>query len=149
MGYDPNAGTGTNGQTTVTALNVPPTGYNVWAAGYGIGIGEETNDNDGDLVDNIHEYGAGGNPNDPLDKGYESVFTNTGGSMEYLYAQRTDDANLDYYLETTTDLIAVPWADTGYSVVGTYVTGGDFDVVTNSIPTTAVQTFIRLIVEYP
>ncbi len=147
LSYDPNVGL--DGQTTVTALNVPPTGYNVWAAGYGITVGTETNDNDGDLVDNIHEYGAGGDPNDPLDKGYEPVFTNTTGSMEYLYAQRTDDANLAYYLETTTDLATVPWADSGYSELGTYVTGGDFDVVTNSSPTTADQTFSRLIVEYP
>ena len=147
MSFDPNVGE--FGQTTVTAINIPNTGYNLWAAGYGLAVGSETDDNDGDLLDNIHEYGAGGDPTNSLDRGIESVFTNAEGSMEFLYAQRSDDANLTYYLKTTADLIAPSWTNTGYSVAGTNVMGGTFDMVTNSIPTAENQTFIKLIVEYP
>ena len=149
ISYDPNAGTGTNGQTTVTGINVPNTGYNLWAMDYGLAYGIDTNDTDGDLLINIYEYGLGGDPTNALDRGFEPEFTYAGGTMEYIHAQRTDDADLAYHLETTTDLIYNPWLDAGYSVAGTNVTSGTFDFVTNSIPTTADQTFIRLIVEYP
>ena len=147
MSFDPNVGE--FGQTTVTALNIPNTGYNLWAYEYGLAVGSETNHNDSDLLDNIHEYGAGGDPTNSLDRGIESIFTNAAGSLEFIYAQRNDDDDLTYYLETTTDLVTPSWTNTGYSVAGTNVMGGTFDMVTNSISTAEDQTFIQLIVEYP
>lgn len=68
--------------------------------------------------------------------------------LVYVHAQRTDDTNLIYYLETTEDLVEAPgWTNAGYAVVATNVTEGTFDFVTNSIPSTAAQNFIRLIIE--
>jgi hypothetical protein len=39
------------------------------------------------------------------------------------------------------------WTNMGYTVTGTDSTGGLFDQVTNSVPTTETKKFIRLTVE--
>ncbi|RKX36643.1 MAG: hypothetical protein DRP64_18320, partial [Verrucomicrobia bacterium] len=70
-----------------------------------------------------------------------------GGNMVYVHAQRSDDNELTYWLETTTDLIFVPWANAGYSIGGTNVTGGLLDYVTNTVPAAADETFVRLRVQ--
>ena len=132
-------------RTTIRAF-VP--GYDQWATTWGgIDIGAKTNDHDGDLLDNLTEYGLGGDPTNQLDVGHVPTFENDGGAMAYVHAQRTDDPSLIYYLETTDDLIDGIWTNGGYSVTGTNSPAGDFEFATNAIPTTADQTFLRLIVE--
>jgi hypothetical protein len=67
--------------------------------------------------------------------------------MEYIYNMRTDDLSLTYYLELTDNLTFDTWTNMGYTVEGTNITGGLFDQVTNSVPTTETKKFIRLTVE--
>mgnify|MGYP003573480102 FL=1 len=110
--------------------------------------GEQGDDDDDGLI-NLYEYGLGGDPTNGFVDGNIPSFGNIDGSMLYIHAQRNDDTNLVYYLETDTDLVSAPiWTNSGYIVTGTNTSlVGDFDEVTNSIPTTAAQQFIQLIIE--
>lgn len=135
-------------EKTVVTLNamtvtVEAKTYSTWAESWGVDIGSETNDYDGDYVDNLGEYGLGGDPTDPADKGQTSVALD-GTTLVYAHAQHSSDGNLTYWLETTDDLLNPSWTNIGYSVVGTNVTGETYDFVTNTVPTDADQTFIRL-----
>jgi hypothetical protein len=102
-------------------------------------------DNDG-LI-NLYEYGLGGNPTNGFVDGEIPTFGTAAGMLEYIHAQRTDDASLSYYLELTGDLVFPGWTNAGYTVTGTNITVGTFDYVTNQIPTTDPKKFIRLIIE--
>lgn len=127
----------------MVGIVLPEPGYPTWADNYG--IGSELWDADSDGWNNLTEYALGGNPTNGFVDGNIPVFEPSSGGMVYVYAQRTDDTNLFYYLETDTDLVAAPgWTNAGYTVVGTNVTGGTFDFVTNSVPTVDPEQFIRL-----
>lgn len=69
--------------------------------------------------------------------------------LAYIHLQRNDDTNLVYSLETRTNLVSGIWTNLGYTVIGTNLMGGRLfcDEITNIIPTTALQSFIRLKVE--
>jgi hypothetical protein len=116
--------------------------YTAWAELFGL-AGGETDDDDGDGQSNLSEYGLGGNPTNALVTG-TLTFKPAGNAMELIHAQRTDDPGLLYLLETTDDLVSGTWTNTGFAVSGTHVTGGTFDVVTNTVPTTNDQLFVRL-----
>lgn len=119
-----------------------------WATQWGVDIGSETDDYDNNGLSNIEEYGLNGNPtNGTLDPAILPVFTQTASGFDYIHIQRNDDPALTYTVETSTDLVNVPFTNTGYSVSGTNVSGGVFDSVTNTIPTTEGQLFIRLNIE--
>ena len=68
--------------------------------------------------------------------------------MEFLHVQRKDAADLNYYLETTTNLVAGTWTNDHYTVTGTNTAfDTHYSEVTNQIPTDIEARFIRLIVE--
>lgn len=132
------------------------TPYTAWLARYP-GVGNETSktDNpDNDRLDNLGEWAFGGNPDDAGDIGHvPTVGTiEDGGTnwMEYIYAKRKNAAavGLEYYLELTTDLEAGSWTNDNYDVVGTGMLDGEFDAVTNRVPTDAEgKQFIKLMIE--
>jgi hypothetical protein len=93
------------------------------------------------------EYALGGNPTNGTLDGHIPTLGKAGNALEYVYGMRNDDPSLTYYLELTDNLILGAWTNKGYTVTGTNVPGGLFDQVTNSIPTTNTQTYIRLKVE--
>ncbi len=139
----------------------PDSRYAAWLDAYpGLGASTNLTDNpDGDLLDNLSEYALGGDPTDGNDVGNKSTFQalEDGGAnyLEYVYAERTDNATanrgLTYFLETTTDLIIVPWANAGYVELGTgiEVFAPGFDAVTNRVSTDVEsKRFIRLQVEF-
>ncbi len=119
--------------------------YGLWAATYGVGA--ETENPDNDALDNLAEYAMGGNPTNGADIGLVPVLAKGVGEMIYVHAVRTDDSSLSYYLETNSDLVYGAWTNSGYTVTGTDMTGGTFDFVSNSVPTTASKLFIRLQIE--
>jgi hypothetical protein len=122
-------------------------GYAAWSNSYAL-VGGELGDDDNDGLLNLYEYGLGGNPTNGVVDGHLPMFGSNGSGLEYIHVQRNDDTGLTYYLELTDDLAGGTWTNSGYSVTGTNTTvGGDFDEVTNSIVTTAPNTFIRLIIE--
>ena len=124
-------------------------GYDLWVTGYGLNgtNAAATYDYDGDGWENLLEYGLGLNPtNDLADGGAYPTFTQEASGMAYVHAQRTDDPSLTYSLLTKTDLISGEWTETGYPV-STNLTGGTYNYITNSIPTTDPRKFIRLKIE--
>lgn len=127
-------------------------GYTLWAGGWMVDIGTETNDYDVDGLLNVYEYGLGGDPTNALDQGVSPVFeiVDDGGSdvFRYIHPQLSDpNSGLDYHLELNTDLATGSWVDAGYTVSGTNVTVGTLDFVTNTTDTVDGEKFIRLIIE--
>ncbi|MCF7817030.1 MAG: hypothetical protein K9M54_04045 [Kiritimatiellales bacterium] len=154
--------TGLSGQTidtsnllvdgTVTVVSSSP--FDSWVAGYNLTGADAlaTADPDGDGLSNLYEYGLNGNPTNGTDTGTSPTFgsVNVGGTnyFGYIYPQLSDvNSGLAYSLNLTTDLVNIPWTNTGYIVWGTNVTGGALDFVTNVTTTVAAQKFIRLIIE--
>jgi len=127
--------------------------YGEWADGWGVDIGAETDDYDGDGLSNIYEYGLGGDPTSEFDQGTAPVFgvENVGGTnyFGYVHPQLAVDQNsgLAYYLELSTNLVSGIWTNAGYTVSGTNVTGGDLDFVTNITDTVDGRKYIRLMIE--
>ena len=135
---------------TITVAAPSATGYELWVENSGLtpGVNDAFTDNpDEDALNNLYEYGLGGDPTNGVDIGFVPTFDNDSGTMLYVHAQRADDSTLVYFLETIDDLVSGSWTNSGYSVTGTNVPGGLFDEVTNAIPTVADQTFVRLIIE--
>ncbi|QHI68275.1 autotransporter outer membrane beta-barrel domain-containing protein [Tichowtungia aerotolerans] len=125
-------------------------GYDLWVenAGLTAGVNDGLTDNpDGDALNNLYEYGLGGNPIDETDMGQQATFVNDDGTMTFVHVQRSDDSSLSYYLETCDDLVSGAWTNNGYLVTGTNVTGNTFDYVTNMVLTVDGQKFIRLVIE--
>jgi hypothetical protein len=141
--------------SVTSEMAITPTSlYQEWAAAAGLTSSNNAYgaDPDEDGLDNLYEYGVGGEPTNGADQGFVPVtgMAEAGGTnwMTYVYARRAavPDRGLDYYLETDADLVSAPsWTNGNYEVVGTDVTGGDFDYVTNRVSTAAeaVQ-FIQL-----
>ena len=131
----------------------PLFGYEAWAAGWGVGIGAETEDPDNDGLSNLYEFGLDGDPTNEFDQGTSPIFgvVEVDGTniFSYIHPQRSDpDSGLAYSLALATDLVAADWVtNTGYIVTGTNDTDGTLDFVTNATDMVASQKFIRLIVE--
>ncbi len=134
----------------------PESLYQDWGESEGLtGANDDYAQNpDGDLLDNLAEYALGGQPTNSANQGIASTY----GTMEeggtnwvtYVYARRSDYAvrGLDYYLETTSDLVYAGWTNDNYEVVGIDITGGNFDYVTNRVPTIGEsEQFLRVGIE--
>jgi hypothetical protein len=123
-------------------------GFDAWATQWVVDIGATTNDYDLDGLDNLYEYGLGGDPtNFAQAPAILPVLTKTGSGFNYIHVQRNNDPGLTYTVETTTDLVYIPFTNMGYTVSGTNVGVGVFDTVTNAIPTTGSELFIKLNIE--
>ena len=67
--------------------------------------------------------------------------------MIFVYPRRID-SGLAYWLETSTNLVSNSWTNSGYAELPMNGTiDADFEAVTNTVPATDSQTFIRLRVE--
>ena len=121
--------------------------YALWKTQHG--IVDPLADDDGDGLDNLSEFGLGGNPNDPQDLGYATSTELSGSSLNYVYPMRSGNSGIAYYLETKDNLIFGVWTNAGYAALGTAMDGyaSGFDAVTNQISTTNDQQFIRLMIE--
>jgi hypothetical protein len=137
---------------TATLKIVVQSAYTHWANQYQLVQGQSGND-DGDALNNLHEFGLGGNPTNASDVGYPITYrlNTTGGTnwFEYVHPQRSDpNSGLLYYLQLTTDLAAPVWTNYGYTVVGSGPLTNGFLSVTNRVETdTKPQQFIRLKIE--
>ena len=140
-------------EVSATPIDTPPildSGYDGWAASFGQ-IGGQTDDDDGDGLSNIHEFGLGGNPTNSTDMGYEptlDMMMDSGTNwMHYVHVRRTDpDSGIDYVLEENPDLMTENWTTANSEKVGSAILPADpdFESVTNRIPTTETNKFIRL-----
>lgn len=137
-----------NSMMIQTVLSTNLTTFDIWAIDNGVSPGTELDDDDGDGLDNLSEYALGGNPTDGVTSSASlPELMYTGSGFEYVHAQRTNGAGVVYYLEISDDLVSGSWSNAGYTVVGTNVTGGALDFVTNQVPAVDSQKFIRLQVE--
>ena len=123
--------------------------YSAWAGQWGPDIGGDAEDFDSDGLDNLNEYGLGGNPVSGVkDLAVLPSLRAAGGELNYVHVQRNDDPSLSYTVETSTNLVTGSFTNRGYVIRGTNLASeGAFDTVTNLVPTTENELFIRLIVD--
>jgi len=141
-------------QLVVTSARTP---LDLWAESFGLtgAAAAPAADPDGDGLDNLYEFGLGGDPADPLDRAIAPSFSvvEEGGTtgMDYVYPKRSDpNSGLTYHLELNDDLIYGNWTNSGYVVTGTGSINSDFGAVTNRVSTSGEESrFIRLSVEGP
>jgi len=143
----------TDGKVTIVGSGTTPaTLYADWATLYGLtGANNGLGDNpDGDAFDNLAEYALGGDPTNKNDTGIAPILWlgADGGSnwFYYAHAQRSDsdDRDLTYTVKQDTDLPTATWAGS-VDLLGTNVTGGAFDSVTNRVPSdTESEQFLQL-----
>lgn len=122
-----------------------PSQFDQWADLFN--VPNTTVDSDSDGVNNLYEFGLGGDPTNSAWAGYLPTFGNTGSGFQYVYPRR-EASGLKYDLETSTNLMANAWTNSGYAeheVTG--MMAEPFEAVTNSITEEQDQMFIRLIIE--
>jgi hypothetical protein len=117
-----------------------------WMGSWGMDIGPETHDFDGDGLVNWGEYATGGDPTNALDVGAVPRIKRAGATLDYAYAQRNDDSDLVYTVESTTDLSSGIWTFAGGSAE-TNLTAGTFDTVDHRLLTADGHACLRLRVE--
>ncbi|MDF7807413.1 hypothetical protein P4E94_08185 [Pontiellaceae bacterium B12219] len=90
-------------------------------------------DPDADGLDNLTEYALGGNPTHSNDAAILPYFAVD--EYEYVYRRRSDAAvrGLNYYLETSTNLVAGGWTTNGTVTVGISESADGFGHVTNYV----------------
>jgi hypothetical protein len=122
--------------------------YSVWSNQYSLAQEPAGND-DGDALNNLYEFGLGGNPTNPADLGYLPSFGKNGGAMEYIHVRQMDtNSGLLYYLELCDNLVSNVWSTNGYTVVGSGPFTNGFNTVTNRIDAEGKdRQFIRLKIE--
>ncbi len=130
--------------------------YMLWADDYkmvGNGTAAMYFDSDGDGLNNLAEYGTGGNPTNSADQGNVpagSIVVDGGSWLEYIHFERTDKSarGLSYTPEHASDLVSPAWTNSGIVPAGAGGLNTEFNVVTNRISTESKdQQFIRLQVE--
>ena len=138
-----------------TALWVEESPYNTWAGSYQLSGTDalRSADPDHDGLNNLAEYGLGGNPANGINAEILPSFHIEADSnlAKYVHRQRSDPSEygLTYRLESCTNLTTQSWTTNGYSVVGNSLDIGGFKTVTNQIPTGGIDgLFTRLKIQY-
>jgi hypothetical protein len=136
------------------SIAVLDVGYDQWAAFYGL-TGGPQDDDDGDGLSNLLEYALGGNPTDPVDRGFplvtELVEAAESTWFEISYPRRADfSGNLDYVVQASETLLPDSWSSDGLEPVEIIPNGysAGFDSVTVRFEVTDKdRLFIRLFIE--
>ncbi len=131
-------------------------GYDLWMESFGLAGADtlRTADVEPDGVVNLIEYALGGDPT--VDDAAATLPTaetiSEGGTnwLEYVYNRRKDYVirNLEYNVETTTNLVANTWTNDHYSVSGIGSIDDNFEAVTNRVDTDLEgSSFLRLLIQ--
>lgn len=138
---------------TAPATNAPLTGYAGWIDDFNLFAGEAAADADpdGDGMNNLYEYGLGGNPTNDAVLGTLPLFEviGQGGSniVQYIHVQRTDtQSGISYSVEQTAALVPAAWTNDGFTVTGESGDVGGFKTVTNQASAEAVSKFVQLVI---
>ncbi|VGO13042.1 hypothetical protein PDESU_01596 [Pontiella desulfatans] len=120
------------------------TAFMSWIAGYGLSGADAgyTADPDFDLLDNLTEYALGGIPTNAGDEGILPILGET-----YVYRRRLDPevAGLEYWVETSSNLVSGIWTTNGIVEIDTGWIDAEFEAVTNEVGAAdSDQKFIRL-----
>lgn len=119
--------------------------FGQWLVNYGI-TGQMA-DPDGDGVGNLHEFALGGNPTNPGSTGHAPELGTESNVFRYVYPRRAD-SGLNYALEATSNLLSNDWKTGEHielPVAG--MLDADFESVTNELPVSTSQMFLRLLIE--
>lgn len=127
-------------------------GYAGWIDGFNLSGGQDaaTADPDGDGINNLYEYGLGGDPTNSMVIGTLPLFeiTDQGGSnvCRYIHVQRTDpQSGISYSVQQTPGLVSAVWTNDGFTVTGESGDVGGFKTVTNQTSAEAVSKFVQLV----
>lgn len=146
-----NGGNGYLNAMCLRGYNIPIT-YARWADQYP-GLGQPGEDDDQDGLDNLGEFGTGGNPTNAADLGFVPFLQMTdidgAAALVYVHAKRIDTDTLTYAVEQTSDLLDPSWNTQGIAEAGATVLDPSFAVVTNIVPTAASISAIRLRISEP
>jgi len=130
--------------------------YMQWADDYemvGNGTAAMYTDPDGDGLNNLAEYGIGGNPTNRAERGHVpvgSIVKDSGSWLEYIHYEHADktERGLSYSAQHSANLLSNVWASTEAVLVGAGALDAEFNAVTNRIATESKESqFIRLRVE--
>ena len=132
-------------------------GYDSWDWNFAqADLSDPTADFDSDGMSNLAEYALGGNPTHNDAAAVLPVFQPLENDFYYLHNERTDDTNLIYTVQLTTNLVSngstgspqVGWNTNGLEFVGAARSSNVWKVVTHKVPTLGKdQQFIRLKIE--
>ncbi|MDF7798619.1 hypothetical protein P4C99_04045 [Pontiellaceae bacterium B1224] len=121
-----------------------PSQFDQWAALFN--VPNMAVDSDMDGVNNLYEYGLGGDPTNPAWSGYLPVAEISGAGFNYVYPRR-ENSGLEYYVETSTNLLSNVWNTSGIIELETAgIAAPGFEAVTNEVSMEREQTFVRLII---
>ncbi|MDF7809162.1 hypothetical protein P4E94_17075 [Pontiellaceae bacterium B12219] len=122
-----------------------PSQFDQWADLFN--VPNTTVDSDLDGVNNLYEFGLGGDPTNPAWSGYLPNAEISASTFNYVYPRR-EDSGLVYTIETSTNLLSNAWNASGYVELETTGTGSTgFESVTNEISMENDETFVRLIIK--
>ena len=144
-GYTVNYGTRSNSTITITKSS---SDYNTWGAPYGLALGSEGGDLDGDGVKNQAEYAFGLIPNsgssvNPI----TSQLDKTTGKFSYTRRATPVSTGLTYTVWTSVDLVT--WTLDSAATASQTVTGtaGEVQTVEATIPGTLPLTQAKLFIQ--
>ena len=131
-----------------SAIWVEESPFNTWAGSYLLSGSNAlwSADPDEDGLDNLTEFGLGGNPTNGSDEAILPIFQiGPENPAEYIYRQRDEPSTygLTYNLELCTNLTDQSWnTNVCDFTMGPSISG--FRTITNQIPTTNRNLFIRM-----
>jgi sialate O-acetylesterase len=132
------------------SLTLHNSAYDLWAKDYGLtgGNASATYDMEPDGLDNLMEYGLGGNPtNDDAATILPAFSTMQEGGTNWFYHihnERTDDASLSFAVQLRSNLVSgATWQTHGLEFIGQSPVTNSFKTVTNRTDI-GTQEFIRL-----
>lgn len=121
-------------------------GYDIWDWNFAqADLSDPTADFDSDGMSNLAEYAFGGNPTHNDAVAVRPVFETLDNDFYYVHNERTDDSNLTYTAEQSTNLLSNDWNTNGLEFVGAAGFSNVWKVATNRISILGKdQQFIRL-----
>jgi len=130
------------------------TALQLWTDNYGIYNDDAagTNDYDLDGLNNVSEWGLGGDPTDGNDTGNKPVGLGVvGADFVYLYPRLKTDARPQYSVEEDGNLLYPPLfsnQEASYTITvgGDWPGASEFVTITNAIPTDLDAKFIQLMI---
>lgn len=150
------AGDYTSGHWFLDQLQSTP--YDLWAASFGIGAGQELGDSDADGYKNLLEYAAGSNPTNGSSAAPLSGVV-AAGALKLTFTRNTNALDVSYYAEAGTEATdAAAWVVIATNKLGNWSgpasvvetgTGTPLTVTVTDPATTATNRYLRLRVTKP
>lgn len=132
------------------------TGYDIWAARFGLSGGDAApaTDFEPDGVINLLEYAYNGDPTNAASQGIfpamgKTTFDGSTNWIRLIHVQRTGDDAISYTIEKKANLVFDTWTNsTDAVVVGESPAVDNYKTVTNAVPTTGKSVeFLRVKVQ--